>query len=46
MTGGPTAADADIPKGLIDSVVHLVSTGAVPLGAYTLAEIDAVDGVD
>ena len=45
MTGGPTAADADIPKGLIDSVVHLVSTGAVPLGAYTLAEIDAVNGV-
>ncbi len=45
MTDGPTAADADIPKGLIDSVVHLVSTGAVPLGAYTLAEIDAVNGV-
>jgi hypothetical protein len=45
MTGGPIAADADIPKGLIDSVVHLVSTGAVPLGAYTLAEIDAVNGV-
>ena len=44
MTGA-TAADADIPKGLIDSVVHLVSTGPVPLGAYTLAEIDAVNGV-
>ncbi len=27
MTGGPTAGDADIPKGLIDSVVHLVGTG-------------------
>ena len=45
MTGGASAADADIPKGLIDSVVHLVSTGPVPLGAYTLAEIDAVNGV-
>ena len=44
MTGA-TDADAEIPKGLIDSVVHLVSTGPVPLGAYTLAEIDAVNGV-
>lgn len=45
MTGTETSGDAEIPKGLIDSVVHLVSTGPVPLGAYTLAEIDAVNGV-
>jgi len=37
--------DAQIPAGLIEAVVHLVSTGPVPLGAYTLAEIDAVNGV-
>ena len=45
MSGTVSAGDADVPKGLIDSVVHLVSTGPVPLGAYTLAEIDAVNGV-
>jgi hypothetical protein len=39
------AGDADIPKGLVEAVVHLVGTGPVPLGAYTLAEIDAVSGV-
>jgi hypothetical protein len=39
------AGDAGVPEGLIDAVVHLVSTGPVPLGAYTLAEIDAVNGV-
>lgn len=45
MSRTVSAGDADIPNGLIDSVVHLVSTGPVPLGAYTLAEIDAVNGV-
>jgi hypothetical protein len=39
------AGDAEIPEGLIEAVVHLVSTGPVPLGAYTLAEIDAVNGL-
>jgi hypothetical protein len=39
------AGDAEIPQGLIEAVVHLVSTGPVKLGAYTLAEIDAVNGV-
>lgn len=39
------AGDAQIPQGLIEAVVHLVSTGPVPLGAYTLAEIDAVNGL-
>lgn len=35
----------DIPKGLIDAVASLVATGPVPLGGYTLAEIDAVSGI-
>jgi hypothetical protein len=34
-----------IPPGLIDAVHHLVSTGPVPLGGYTLAEMVAVDAV-
>jgi len=38
------AADG-VPSGLIDAVVELVATGPVPLGAYTLAEIAAVNGI-
>ncbi len=34
-----------VPEGLITAVVELVGTGPVALGAYTLAEIAAVDGV-
>lgn len=34
-----------VPAGLIEAVVDLVGTGPVPLGAYTLAEIAAVNGV-
>ena len=34
-----------IPPGLTDAVLHLVSTGPVPLGGYTLAEMVAVDAV-
>jgi len=42
----PEGADGtEIPKGLIDAVVDLVATGPVPLGGYTLAEIDAVSGM-
>jgi hypothetical protein len=37
--------DAEIPKGLVEAVVGLVGTGPVPLGGYTLAEIDAVSGI-
>jgi hypothetical protein len=37
--------DVEIPKGLVEAVVGLVGTGPVPLGGYTLAEIDAVSGV-
>ena len=50
-TGNPaTSGDgsvpaASVPEGLVAAVVHLVSTGPVPLGAYTLAELTAVDAV-
>ncbi len=44
MTTDPQGG-TDIPTGLIDAVAHLVETGPVPLGGYTLAEIDAVSGV-
>jgi len=42
---GPPSGGVGIPSGLIDAVLHLVSTGPVPLGAYTLAEMVAVDAV-
>lgn len=45
MSATDTAGNAQVPPDLIEAVVHLVSTGPVPLGAYTLAEIDAVNGV-
>jgi hypothetical protein len=40
-----SAGEASIPEGLVSSVVHLVSTGPVLLGAYTIAELTAVDAV-
>ncbi len=45
MSTTDLSGDAEIPTGLVEAVVHLVETGPVPLGAYTLAEIDAVSGV-
>lgn len=45
MTTDARGDGAEIPSGLIDSVVHLVGTGPVPLGGYTLAELDAVSAV-
>ena len=36
---------ADVPSDLVTAVVELVGTGAVMLGAYTLAELTAVDAV-
>jgi hypothetical protein len=39
------AGDAEIPEGLVEAVVGLVATGPVPLGGYTLAEMDAVSGL-
>ncbi|HEX4092471.1 MAG TPA: hypothetical protein VHZ33_27440 [Trebonia sp.] len=49
--GGPTApgsgpaAEAAVPEGLVSAVVELVNTGPVLLGAYTLAELTAVDAI-
>jgi hypothetical protein len=40
-----THSDVRLPPGLIDAVLHLVSTGPVPLGGYSLAEMVAVDAV-
>jgi hypothetical protein len=40
-----TQSDVRLPPGLIDAVLYLVSTGSVPLGGYSLAEMVAVDAV-
>ncbi|GAA4984190.1 hypothetical protein [Kitasatospora paranensis] len=42
---GPEAGSASVPEGLVTTVVDLVHTGAVPLGAYTVAELTVVDAV-
>ena len=47
---GPSPAahrdgQASVPEGLVSAVVNLVSTGPVLLGAYTIAELTAVDAV-
>jgi hypothetical protein len=39
------ANSAAIPEGLVSAVVHLVDTGPVLLGAYTAAELTAVDAI-
>jgi hypothetical protein len=39
--GGPAA----VPAGLVTAVVDLVGTGPVLLGAYTIAELTAVDAI-
>ncbi len=38
-------AQASVPEGLVSAVVNLVGTGPVLLGAYTIAELTAVDAV-
>jgi hypothetical protein len=38
-------AAAQVPQGLVNAVVNLVGTGPVRLGAYTLAELVAVDAI-
>jgi hypothetical protein len=38
-----SAADVRLPPGLIDAVLHLVRTGPVLVGGYSLAEMVAVD---
>ena len=49
LASGPGSAGlpgaASVPEGLVDAVVHLVETGPVLLGAYTIAELTAVDAV-
>jgi hypothetical protein len=42
-SGGSGAAS--VPEGLVTAVVDLVDTGPVMLGAYTVAELTAVDAV-
>ncbi|NYF97558.1 hypothetical protein [Janibacter cremeus] len=44
MTNAPTSAD--IPAETLANLVDLVETGPVLLGAYTLAEIDAVGAIE
>jgi hypothetical protein len=50
MTAADPAATPDpgttsVPAGLVTSVVDLVHTGPVRLGAYTIAELTAVDAI-
>jgi hypothetical protein len=42
---GPGPDQAAVPGGLVSAVVNLVNTGPVLLGAYTLAELTAVDAI-
>jgi hypothetical protein len=42
---GPKADQVSVPEGLIRAVVSLVDTGPVLLGAYTVAELTAVDAI-
>jgi len=42
---GPGRGEASVPEGLVSAVVNLVNTGPVLLGAYTLAELTAVDAI-
>lgn len=44
MTTAP-AGKATIPQESLDALVHLVETGPVPLGGYTIAEVFAVGGI-
>ena len=41
----PGPGQASVPAGLVSAVVDLVNTGPVLLGAYTLAELTAVDAI-
>jgi hypothetical protein len=42
---GAATATASVPEGLVTAIVNLVNTGPVELGAYTIAELTAVDAV-
>src|ERR1700757_1158427 len=41
----PGPSQAAVPEGLVSAVVNLVGTGPVLLGAYTIAELTAVDAI-
>jgi hypothetical protein len=41
----PGSGQASVPEGLVSAVVNLVGTGPVLLGAYTTAELTAVDAI-
>src|ERR1700744_215932 len=41
----PGPSQAGVPEGLVPAVVNLVGTGPVLLGAYTVAELTAVDAI-
>jgi hypothetical protein len=43
--GTTVPGGASVPEGLVASVVNLVGTGPVLLGAYTIAELTAVDAI-
>ena len=45
MSGTANPGAASVPEGLVNAVVHLVDTGPVHLGAYTVAELTAVDAI-
>jgi hypothetical protein len=42
---GSGQAPVDVPEGLVTSIVNLVGTGPVELGAYTIAELTVVDAI-
>jgi hypothetical protein len=42
---GSAQAPAAVPTGLVPAIVSLVNTGPVELGAYTVAELTAVDAI-
>ena len=43
--GTKVPGEASVPEGLVTSVVNLVGTGPVLLGAYTIAELTAVNAI-
>jgi hypothetical protein len=45
QAGATVPGGASVPEGLVASVVNLVGTGPVLLGAYTIAELTAVDAI-
>jgi hypothetical protein len=45
QAGATVPGGASVPEGLVASVVSLVGTGPVLLGAYTIAELTAVDAI-